>query len=72
MAGVTFEGYPDPLVDLVNSKFVQTLINVTAPNAPIPHIPAMGYFPFVSDLFFILKGGEGRWETSGEGKITRN
>lgn len=48
MAGVTFEGYPDPLIDLYNSKLVQTLINITAPNLPLPHVPAMGYFPNVS------------------------
>ena len=50
MAGVLFDGYDDPLLDLVNSPLGQKIINWLG--VQIPHISGMGYLVGVGYLFY--------------------
>ncbi|XGW29589.1 hypothetical protein V3C99_008995 [Haemonchus contortus] len=59
--GVSFESYPDPLTNLINSNLTKLLLSFLGTSNALPNVPAMGYFPLYNhtcDEDYVIKSGK--------------
>ncbi|KAJ1371795.1 hypothetical protein KIN20_033806 [Parelaphostrongylus tenuis] len=59
--GVSFESYPDPLISLINSDLIKTLISISGNLTILPNIQEMGYFPLYNHTChedYVVKTGK--------------
>uniref|UniRef100_A0A8R1HSZ6 Uncharacterized protein n=1 Tax=Caenorhabditis japonica TaxID=281687 RepID=A0A8R1HSZ6_CAEJA len=61
VAGTLFDGYSDPLIDLMNSPLTKTLLDILGNPVQLPQVPSGGFFPKYShtcDGNYTIKTGK--------------